>query len=372
MKKQAYGITLLATPVFFMAVALLLVIFPVAVHAGSADDVNLELLSQQSESIPDSDFELISEEFGDDTDEDTEEGLTRQRNCSHRPQEGSAARVFYDRLVYIMGNLRVTEYVHSSGRVMDEDDGRYKYDCSGFVGDFILNQSLPDHYKDLDANDLNDENRTLARGFYDYFSAILGDEANNKNDYWYVFRSYDEIQPGDIIVARYNEEWRDDMINKWCGIASTGHVMVAWSFPVNSTTNKNEFWIYVIDSSNRGHCKDSRKAKYDNVDEINKSGIGKGEMWFGYEPSTHQPIYYRWSSSTGCDYTLHNSKTICTAERCCDGKKCSDDNRKDKACVSKEKCITEGVYYERLEGIIMARPIWPGQVIVENQLNETN
>lgn len=68
---------------------------------------------------------------------------------AHRPEEGTAALLFYDRMVYIMGNLRDTEYVHRLNKVMNEDGGIYKYDCSGFVGEFILQQTLPTHYHDL-------------------------------------------------------------------------------------------------------------------------------------------------------------------------------------------------------------------------------
>ena len=266
---------------------------------------------------------------------------------SHRPPEGSAARAFYDRLVYIMGNLRDTYYVHYSDKYMNEDDGIYKYDCSGFVSEFILKVALPEHYNDLvqnakrfhDASSRRESPR--AWGFYDYFNEILNGMAENKNNYWYVFKSFDNVRPGDIIVAKYDEEWRRKQIEKH-GSASTGHVMVAWSFPVHSSCADNEYWIYVIDSSNSGHAKDTRRTEYDNVND--EKGIGKGQMWFGIETKNDKegnkyedPIFYRWSKSKcrkGCKYTLVTDETNCTKNR--------------------ER-------YERLEGIIMARPIYSTQ-----------
>jgi len=346
MEKQGYtdkSIVLQAGVIFLMAIMFILMSFPPALRAGWADDVKQELLLQQSEPVIDSDYELIYEEDAENTDE----GLPLYLGIRfHRPTAGTNARLFYDRLVYIMGNLRDTEYVHASERIMNEDEGVYKYDCSGFVGNFILKQVLPDHYQDLvdNAERFHNDSHPRAWGFYDYFKEILGDKTENSNDYWQVFKSYDQIQPGDIIVAKYDEDWRQDMIDT-CGHASTGHVMVAWSFPVKSTANENEFWIQIIDSSGSGHSKDTRRTTYDGVNDI--TGIGKGKMWYGYNSKTtlagknyHRPIYYRWSKVHGCKYTLTSMITNCDGTHLCPCKNCS----------------YKAKYYQRLQGIIMARP----------------
>jgi len=289
---------------------------------------------------------------------------------SHRPAEGTAARLFYDRMVYIMGNLRDTEYVHLAEKVINEDDGIYKYDCSGFVGEFILQQTLSAHYQDLFDNaerfhsvaDSIADKRPRAWGFYDYFKEILGDEVENSNAYWYVFKSYEKIQPGDIIVAKYHEDWQKYLKDeKECASVSTGHVMLAWSFPVISTVNTDEFWIYIIDSSGSGHGKDTRKTDYDNVND--EEGIGKGKMWYGFNTKTttdgkeyHRPIYYRWSAYDGCKYTLHSMTSNCGYETgdvyYCPGDPYSSLNHK---------------YFERLQGIIMARPV--GNIPAKGDIN---
>ena len=263
---------------------------------------------------------------------------------SRRPEDRTAARLFYDRMVYIMGNLRNTQYVHTSEKVMNEDEGIYNYDCSGFVGEFILKQASRKHYRDLvdNAERFHNDSRPRAWGFYDYFREILGDDAvENNNDYWYVFISYKNIQPGDIIVARYDTDWRDFIIGE-CGKASTGHVMVAWSVPDDEPEIEDEFSIYVIDSSGSGHGEDTRKTDFDNV--YDEDGIGKGKMWFGYN-YRDRPIYYRWSEYNGCKYTLDFMDSNCGNEshdtNYCPGE--GDHNHK---------------YFERLEGIIMARPIF--------------
>jgi len=251
-----------------------------------------------------------------------------------------AARKFYDRVSYIMGNLRETGYVHFQDKIMDENNGIYKYDCSGFVGDFVLKPALPDHYEDLVKNvkKFNRDDRPRARGFYDYFNQILSKKTENRNDYWYVFTSIEEIRPGDIIVAKYDEQWRKSMIRN-CKRADTGHIMVAWDYPVRSG---KEYSLYVVDSSGSGHSDDTRKSSYDIVP--NTSGIGKGMMWYGVNQREGRPVYYRWSSSRGCRYTLSDMKTNCDGEE------------KDLCCVGRD-CDRPHSYYQRLEGIIMVRPV---------------
>lgn len=248
----------------------------------------------------------------------------------HRPGKDTAARAFYDRMVYIMGNLRETEYQHE--RYKDERYGIYKYDCSGFVSEFILEMVLKDHYKKLTAyTSINypDDGRPKAHSYYEYFKKILNEEITDGHKYWKVFTSYKEIQPGDIIVTRYNKNWRHN-----ADIENTGHVMMAWSFP-KEINDKDEFSIYVIDSSSSKHGNDTRNTIRDNVDS--ETGIGKGKMWFKFN-SNHRPIGYRWKSSGGCIYlrTIDDPSSTCNTV-------IEDTN------VSK---------YRRLDGIIMARPIY--------------
>ncbi len=141
------------------------------------------------------------------------------------------------------------------------------------------------------------------------------------------------------------------MIDK-CGSASTGHVMIAWSPPV--ITSKKEYAVYVTDSASSGHGRDTRRAGHRKCEDAGFlsckccpedviNGIGKGRMWYGVNPKDKRPVYYRWSHSGGCKYTLTDMKANC------DGK--------DGLCCSKN-CKYPLKYYERLQGIIMARPLW--------------
>lgn len=287
-------------------------------------------------------------------------------------QTQPAARLFYDRTAFILGNLRQTEYVHYSKvedgqavvlREMDEDRGIYKYDCSGFVGDFILKQALPRHYADLQQGSARfhpEDSRPRAWGFYEYFEDLLENPPRGGSPYWKVFTSMEELQPGDIIVAKYDETWRAETISIF-GKASTGHVMVAWSFAVPSTVNEGEYWILITDSSGSGHHKDTRRTTYDSVPST--TGIGKGKMWFGVN-ADKRPVSYRWSSVDGCNYTLRGDACDCHTRCHCEGHGCDggdtsrspcDDGTRDldEDCV----CAPNSQHYERLEGIILARPI---------------
>ncbi len=304
------------------------------------------------DNVSTSDYEILGEERGTESDDALpQEAVMGGR----RPAEGTAARMFYDRLVYIMGNLRETEYVHHRQRIMKEDEGIYKYDCSGFAGDFILKQVLPQHYEDLARNAKRfhsgkDDEHPRAWGFYDYFNEILSGRDESGNAYWYVFKSIEKIQPGDIIVVKYDEKWQASMIEK-CKSASTGHVMIAWSPPVR--TSKEEFSICVVDSASSGHGKDTRRAGHRKCKDSGFlscrccpediiTGIGKGKMWYGVNREDNRPVYYRWRNSDGCKYTLTGMKTDC------------DGN--DGFCCTRN-CKYPRKYYERLQGIIMARPL---------------
>ncbi|MEW5763676.1 MAG: hypothetical protein ACOYXN_09555 [Acidobacteriota bacterium] len=275
----------------------------------------------------------------------------------HRPPAGTPARAVYDRMAYVFGNLRQTEYVHHAQSVMAEDDGIYKYDCSGFVGEFVLEPASPLHYADLLANSLrlhppdptdpdDPDLRPRAWGFYDYFREILAGRSENCNALWYVFTDHQKIQPGDILVVRYSDAWRSFMEGKSCGSQSTGHVMLAWTFPVASTVNQDEFWIYVIDSAESGHGKDTRRSSYDDVSA--SDGVGKGKMWYGYD-STRRPVAYRWASASGCAYTLTTGRSTC-----------GYDSGDTDYCKDSDNSDLRHEYYERLEGILLARPIASG------------
>lgn len=252
--------------------------------------------------------------------------------------EKSARATIIRRGDYIWQSAERTKYVHYKDKVIDYTNGIYKYDCSGFVYSIILSDSLPEH-----ANDLNNQKGILhpedysvrAWTFYDYYrDSILKDATSADNQYWKVFMSVDSLKKGDLIIVRYDDNWRKDWVEEG-NHASTGHVMIAWD--IGTVNQNNEVNIKVFDCSSSGHTKssDTRYCNSVPVAEINEdsekpSGIGFG--WMTYKISTNghrRPYAYKWSLNSTYWYNLRSGDEI----------------------------NEPGIKFDRIEGIIFARPI---------------
>lgn len=210
---------------------------------------------------------------------------------------GSAPHTLVTRAQFIFSNMTYTKYEHYGKREMNDQTGRYVYDCSGFVGDFVIKQVLPKHYENLKNNALkfHPDIRPRAWGFYDYFNHIYQHDPNNK--YWHVFTNPWDLQKGDIIVVKYDESWRNKRISEGKH-TSTGHVMLAWGHPVQDDILPYEFTIKVLDSAGSGHYNDTR----DEPGSASKDGSGIGHGWMKYKcdlnPINPKAIEYRWKLST--------------------------------------------------------------------------
>ncbi|MBU4445728.1 hypothetical protein KJ656_11705, partial [bacterium] len=137
----------------------------------------------------DSDYEEISSE------DDIDIGFIPPILTEEQEPDTTSSGKFIARAQSILDNLNETKYVHSDHMELDEENGIYKYDCSGFVCEFILKECLKNHYDDLVAKiDTfhSADTRPRAWTFYDYFRSILGsdydaDSSNthvNQNQYW--------------------------------------------------------------------------------------------------------------------------------------------------------------------------------------------
>lgn len=237
---------------------------------------------------------------------------------------------------YIWNKMTRTKYVHFADKIIDDMFGIYEYDCSGFAYAVILYEALPEHAQNLLEwkQQLHPTDYGIrANTFYDYFRHNILDTLEiAENEYWEVFTCVDSLKKGDFIIVRYDEEWRKDWINEG-NHASTGHVMIAWDKKTIDADNNIEIMVY--DCSSSGHTK-STDTRYCNdipVAEINEdsgkpSGIGFGWMKYKVSESHHRPFAYKWSVNSTHWYNLREG----------------DD-------------IDEGLKYDRLEGIVFARPI---------------
>lgn len=245
------------------------------------------------------DYEIIESE----ADSDPYDGLPV---LQARPDDGTNSWDIYARTKFILANVKHTAYVHFPGEI-DESRGIYKYDCSGFVGEYVLSMVLPSHYNDLFTGAFMqystgpDSLRPRAWGFYDYFDSLYVHNVNSA--YWHVFKDIDDLKQGDIIVAKYAEDWRPQYVEAEKKDASTGHVMIAW-YTRESEVDPNHTYVTVVDASGSGHNKDTRNTDDDGVTD--KTGIGKGEMAYVSDGDTVTGYY--WSKSTGNLYGIYTGK----------------------------------------------------------------
>ncbi len=239
---------------------------------------------------------------------------------------------------FIWENITRTKYVHYSDRIIDDINRIYEYDCSGFLYSIIIYDALPHHANDLLKWKVKlhpQDYSVRACTFYDYFrDSILKNDYSASNEYWKVFTSIDSLMKGDLIIVRYDDDWRSEWIDS-TGHASTGHVMIAWD--IKETDANNEVEIQVYDCASSGHTEsaDTRYCNQIPVAEINEdsgvqSGIGFGKM--KYKISTkgdRRPYAYKWSLNSIKWYNLYNGDDI----------------------------NEPGIKFDRIKGIIFARPI---------------
>ena len=301
------------------------------------------------------------------------------------PEDGTIAKKVYDRVNYILENIKETKYVHSKMSCIDEDNGIYKYDCSGFLGIYVLNNVSKEYCNQLNRATIkgiinksspckvksncgiiqnSSTVRPLAENFYYYLR-----EVNNKkyNKYFTVITDFRSVKVSDIIVVKYANSWKKDA-KSHCSYynedhnkkPSTGHVMIAMSEPVKSKINcidccinkqyKNsrctqhdEYYIKVADSANSAHRKDTNDDLY--VDDDHK-GISKGTMYFGVN-NTGEPIYYRWSNWDSPKYQTYDCDTNCKTSDTCQS-----------PCHTKNKflmCNNKVSKYDKIDSILIGR-----------------
>lgn len=256
-------------------------------------------------------------------------------NVNYKNNNSSPLNTLLEREKFILNNLEVTKYVHSSDSIMDESRGIYNYDCSGFICEFAIKKCLPEHYQNLyDVYHIyhDADSRPRAWSFYDYFRDILGDNydaddietCTAENEYWKVFTSIDSVKKGDLLISRYHDDWRTWYNSENGTWPSTGHVMTVWSTPLKVDGTDYEYDLKIMDSTSSPHGSDSREYSSSSADG---SGIGYG--WMRFKVSTHaskRPYQYKWKPSSDNYYTLYSSSG-------------TTDN------------------YNRIQGIIFARPI---------------
>jgi hypothetical protein len=188
----------------------------------------------------------------------------------------------------VLSQVKTTSYSHTTH--VDESQGLYEVDCSGFV-DLVLKAAAPESLAKLDSR------RTHKRPLADDYEQTFEDAASKTGNgaAWQNVAQVADARPGDIIA------WKNPA-HKTGEHTNTGHVMVIDSRPVEDNSGSrygqnagSTYRITVIDSTASPHGFDSRPE--------GQSGIGRGTIWLVVD-SAGKPTGYRWKSPRG---SLHSA-----------------------------------------------------------------
>jgi hypothetical protein len=172
----------------------------------------------------------------------------------------------------ILAEMKDSRYSHKTR--VDEDEGSYEFDCSGFVA-VVLKAAAP---RSLAAvPHAPRRSRPLAFEFHDAFAAAPAEEKGAKG--WRRIERVADARPGDLLA------WRREEIKPG---EDTGHVMVLDAAPVRE--EDGSFRVVVIDSTGKPHGDDTRKD--------GASGVGRGTIWLTVDEAG-RPSGFRWRARDG-------------------------------------------------------------------------
>lgn len=177
-----------------------------------------------------------------------------------------------ERVARIAEGLRASKYNHAT--VVNEREGRYEFDCSGFVT-WVLRRTAPGAHATLLAR--SQKRRPLARDYYwEIAKAPVGDRAPRG-----VRRipRIDEAQAGDIVAWLKPELLRHS--------PHTGHVGFLLERPRPVPELENGFVVRIADASSYQHDEDDRFGS-------GRTGFGSGVILLVADPETGQPTQYGW------------------------------------------------------------------------------
>jgi cell wall-associated NlpC family hydrolase len=180
----------------------------------------------------------------------------------------AAAESIYDEAMRILRSIKATEYKHKTD--IDEDNGAYYCDCSGFVG-YVLNRTVAQGDGKGPFGD--GKKRPLAMDYEKGFAAapVKADDGTR----WLRIERLMDARPGDVIA------WRHEVPKP----GNTGHVVILAERP--TVDDDGLVRVVVIDSTTKPQVDDTRAA--------GTSGIGRGSMWFKVDDSGKAVSYLRGS-----------------------------------------------------------------------------
>ncbi len=190
------------------------------------------------------------------------------------------------RVAGIAQNLRKSKYNHAT--VVDERQGRYEFDCSGFVT-WVLRRAAPGAYSSVLGRSANA--RPLARDYYYELSrAPLG--VHTPRGVRQVAR-IDEAEPGDIVA------WLKPALLQ---SPHTGHVGFLLEKPRAVAAVEGGYLVRIADASSYQHDDDDRFGS-------GRTGFGSGTILLVADPETGAPRAYGWYGLRSA-YILETSISI--------------------------------------------------------------
>jgi len=176
-----------------------------------------------------------------------------------------------ERVARIAETLRDAKYNHAT--VVNEREGRYEFDCSGFVT-WVLRRTAPGAHAALLSRSA--KQRPLARDYYwEMAKAPARDDAPRGVR---KVERIDEARAGDIVA------WlKPSMLRS----PHTGHVGFLLEAPRAVPELENGFVVRIADASSYQHDEDDRYG-------TGRTGFGSGVILLVADPATGAPKAYGW------------------------------------------------------------------------------
>ena len=174
-----------------------------------------------------------------------------------------------ERVQRIADTLKSSEYSHVTR--VNEAEGSYVFDCSGFVA-WVLRRAASGAHSSVVSR--SKDRRPLAR---DYYWEIARSRPSAARGWARVDRVVD-ARPGDVVAWLKPPEVRSP---------NTGHVAFIVEPPEPSRVVEGGYLVRIADASRYYHQNDERE-------ELGRSGFGIGTILLVTDPVTHAPVAYGW------------------------------------------------------------------------------
>jgi hypothetical protein len=174
-----------------------------------------------------------------------------------------------ERVEKIAQTLKSTAYSHVTR--VNESEGSYVFDCSGFVAWVLRRAAMGAH---LSVVSRSKDRRPLAR---DYYWEIARTRPSAGRGWARVERVMD-ARPGDVVAWLKPPQVRSP---------HTGHVAFIVEAPEPSRVIEGGYLVRVADASRYYHQDDERE-------ELGRSGFGVGTILIVADPVSQAPTAYGW------------------------------------------------------------------------------